>query len=116
MRGRVAIALWLCASELTVALPPQSSFETVETENGKITGHRSPKAQDVWEYLGVPYAQPPLGDLRFAAPQGYKAKGPYNAAKFVSAHFTCKMTGLTTSGRDSKYERSACTLLANQAQ
>jgi carboxylesterase type B len=32
----------------------------------------------------VPYAQPPLGDLRFAAPQKYTVKKAYTAAKFVS--------------------------------
>ena len=86
------IALWLSASTLSVAvLFP--TFETVNTENGRITGHRAPKAKDVWEYLGIPYAQPPLGQLRFAAPQKYQGKGPYRAAEFVSAYFislTCQ--------------------------
>jgi cholinesterase len=78
------IALWFCASKLTV-LALSQSFETVKTENGYITGHRSPKAGDVWEYLGIPYAQPPVGDLRFAAPQKYRANSSYTAARFVSA-------------------------------
>lgn len=84
MRGLLAVSAWLCASQLSLAAP-STSFETVETENGRITGHRAPKANVVWEYLGIPYAQPPLGDLRFAAPQKYKGKGPYTAAKFVGS-------------------------------
>ena len=83
-----AIALLLHASGLSLAVPSQIR-EIVKTDNGDITGHRSPKAKDVWEYLGIPYAQPPLGDLRFAAPQKYEGKGPYTAARFVSLSSLC---------------------------
>ncbi|KAF2032736.1 carboxylesteras-like protein [Setomelanomma holmii] len=76
MRVLITLATWACAVKLSLAAP-ELSFENVETQNGRITGHRSPKVKDVWEYLGVLYAQPPLGDLRFAAPQTYKSKGPY---------------------------------------
>ncbi|RMZ70289.1 triacylglycerol lipase V precursor [Pyrenophora seminiperda CCB06] len=50
------------------------NFETVATSNGEITGHRSPMASEVWEYLGIPYAQPPLGEQRFAVPKEYTSK------------------------------------------
>lgn len=83
MYGLITLALWLCVCELLLAAPG-TRFETVQTGNGRITGHRSPKVDNVWEYLGIPYAQPPLGELRFAAPQQYQAKGPYNATSFVS--------------------------------
>jgi cholinesterase len=83
MRGLLTIALWLHASGRSVAAPTQS-FVTVKTENGDITGHSAPKAKDVLEYLGIPYAQPPLGELRFAAPQKYIGEEPYTAANFVS--------------------------------
>jgi cholinesterase len=80
MRGVAAIAGWLCVFGLARA----ASFATVETENGRITGHRSAKVNAVWEYLGIPYAQPPLGELRFTAPEKYRANGPYSADNFVS--------------------------------
>ncbi|CAN9411816.1 unnamed protein product [Alternaria alternata] len=85
MHSLAALSLWLCAAGLALAVPNTSSFENVETENGRITGHRSLEANEVWEYLGIPYAQPPLGALRFAAPQRYKGNGTYIAANFFTA-------------------------------
>ncbi|OGE50273.1 hypothetical protein PENARI_c017G12199 [Penicillium arizonense] len=37
---------------------------SVSTQNGEIIGHDVPGSQGVVEWLGVPYAQPPVGDLR----------------------------------------------------
>ncbi|CAO1605838.1 hypothetical protein XANCAGTX0491_009343 [Xanthoria calcicola] len=56
----------------------------VKTSNGIIIGHEAPNASQVVEYLGIPYAQPPIGDLRFAAPVAYKgnAKSVFNASEF----------------------------------
>lgn len=88
MRGSAALAIWLCASGLAL-VTPEISFEVVETTNGRIVGHRSPKADGVWEYLGIPYAAPPLGDLRFVAPQKYKGNGSYTAAHFVRTLSRC---------------------------
>jgi hypothetical protein len=86
MHSLAALSLWLCASGLSLAAPNTLSFENVKTDNGHITGHRSPEANEVWEYLGIPYAQPPLGEMRFAAPRKYKGNATYIAANFVSTH------------------------------
>lgn len=43
---------------------------TVKTVNGTVQGAKCP-ANDVNSFLGIPYAQPPVGDLRFAPPQPY---------------------------------------------
>ncbi|KAH6529968.1 hypothetical protein HBI07_172570 [Parastagonospora nodorum] len=83
MRGLAVMTVGLCASNLSVAATVKS-FESFETRNGCITGHRSVKVKDVWEYLGIPYASLPLGDLRFAAPQRYERKGSHNASSFVA--------------------------------
>ena len=64
-----------------------ASFEsanalTVYTSNGPITGHAAPNVSDVIEYLGIPYAKPPIGNLRFAPPQPLTSTSPYDAIKF----------------------------------
>ncbi|KAJ4986248.1 carboxylesterase [Stagonosporopsis vannaccii] len=83
MRGFTRSAIAICLGILAqIHAASDTSFETVETENGHIMGHRSTKAEAVWEYLGIPYAQPPLGELRFAAPQRFKANGRYVAENF----------------------------------
>lgn len=42
---------------------------TVQTWSGKVTGTVDPANPNVRQFLGIPYAQPPLGDLRFAPPR-----------------------------------------------
>lgn len=60
------------------------------TTNGPIIGHPVANAPDVAEYLGIPYAQPPLGPLRFAAPQPYSG----NNESFIASRYgyTCPQT------------------------
>ncbi len=45
-----------------------SNDTTVKTSSGRYVGHPSPQYPDVTEYLGIGYAVPPMGSLRFAAP------------------------------------------------
>jgi len=59
-----------------------SSYITVDTSNGPVTGHPAPNSACVIEYLGVPYAKPPVGDLRFAAPEPLTETAAYNASEF----------------------------------
>ena len=56
----------------------------VKTTSGILTGQASSQAPDVDEYLGIPYAQPPIGNLRFALPKAFEGKGELiNATSFV---------------------------------
>uniref|UniRef100_A0A0K0EM55 Acetylcholinesterase n=1 Tax=Strongyloides stercoralis TaxID=6248 RepID=A0A0K0EM55_STRER len=59
----------------------------VETKHGKIKGVPSLVAKDVVEFLGVPYALPPLKELRFREPQCLPKKYYYNfkAMKYAKA-------------------------------
>jgi carboxylesterase type B len=56
----------------------------VWTGSGLIEGHAAPNRSSVSEYLGIPYGQAPVGDLRFAAPVAFHSNGTYKAANFVS--------------------------------
>lgn len=57
--------------------------QAVRTSSGSIVGHPASSRPDVSEYLGIPFAKPPVGDLRFAAPQAYVSSGKINATAFV---------------------------------
>ena len=44
---------------------------TVKTTSGVIIGHANDRYTSVSEYLSIPFAKPPVNDLRFAPPQAY---------------------------------------------
>lgn len=46
----------------------------VQTKSGKIRGirERAANGKDVDMWWGVPYAEPPIGDLRFRSPKPIK--------------------------------------------
>ncbi|KAF2405046.1 alpha/beta-hydrolase [Trichodelitschia bisporula] len=54
----------------------------VRTSSGPILGHASNWHPAVTEYLGIPYAQPPVGTLRFAPPAPYTSNASFTAAHF----------------------------------
>jgi hypothetical protein len=58
--------------------------QVVETSSGAVSGHAASNATGVSEYLGIPFAQPPVGDLRFAAPVTYNGSEAINGSSFVS--------------------------------
>ena len=62
----------LIAFAIVFAVPavPGAQLTSVKTETGTVSG--SPVARGVVAYLGIPYAAPPVGDLRWRAPQPAK--------------------------------------------
>jgi cholinesterase len=57
--------------------------QTVQTDSGPVNGHAAANATAVSEYLGIPFAKPPVGDLRFAPPQKYTSNSTVNGTNFV---------------------------------
>ncbi|KAK8088319.1 hypothetical protein PG997_003280 [Apiospora hydei] len=59
---------------------------TVSTTSGLLHGFINETAPNVRQWLGVPYAEPPVGALRFMRPQRKKADtGPIEATKYSPA-------------------------------
>ena len=57
--------------------------QSVQTSSGLVTGQAASNRTQVSEYLGIPFAQPPTGILRFAAPEKFSGSGKIQATTFV---------------------------------
>ncbi|KAK3111927.1 hypothetical protein LTR53_012322, partial [Teratosphaeriaceae sp. CCFEE 6253] len=82
----LTVALWL---GLASCAPPSyhhghgyGDALTIPTTSGAVTGFVNATAPNVRQWLGIPYAAPPLGDLRFAPPQA-PIPGSVNATAFA---------------------------------
>lgn len=58
--------------------------QSVRTTSGLVVGHSAANASEVSEYVGIPYAAPPLGRLRFQPPVHYTGNDTINATALVS--------------------------------
>ena len=67
---------------------PNDSAREVNTTLGTIVGKLEtlPNGKTVYEYLGIPYAKPPVNELRFARPESFQPwSGKRTAKEFGSA-------------------------------
>ena len=67
---------------------PNDSAREVNTTLGTIVGKLEtlPNGKTVYEYLGIPYAKPPLNESRFARPESFQPwSGKKEAKEFGSA-------------------------------
>ncbi|PVH90893.1 alpha/beta-hydrolase [Periconia macrospinosa] len=56
--------------------------QLVSTSSGTVIGGNASNGSEVSGYFGIPYAKPPIGDLRFAPPQKFEGRGTINATSF----------------------------------
>ncbi|KAH7356153.1 cholinesterase precursor [Pyrenochaeta sp. MPI-SDFR-AT-0127] len=55
------------------AVPVEQRSPRVQTTSGTLIGHQASNRSYVTEFLGIRYAEAPVGELRFAAPKKYAA-------------------------------------------
>ena len=88
------LKFWLLAlSRLCTSEKLDQVGATVQTTSGAVTGHAALNKTAVSEYLGIPYAQPPLGNLRFASPQKYQSAKAFDASSYSP---DCPQKGLSS--------------------
>jgi hypothetical protein len=66
MMRQTALALSVCAGIASCA-PTNVTGPTAQIKNGTLQGVYSPEYDQDF-FLGIPYAQPPVGNLRFRSP------------------------------------------------
>jgi len=87
--------------------------QRVQAAGGVIHGQASKWQPGVSEYLGIPFAQPPVGNLRFAAPKPNQLNGTFVAHKFG---FSCPSNLAPAENKTISYESWAKTLLGQLGQ
>ncbi|CAI4214368.1 unnamed protein product [Parascedosporium putredinis] len=92
--------------------------QLVNTTSGPVLGQASAWQPLVSEYLGVPYAQPPVGALRFAAPAALKRDAANASEPFAATAYgaSCPVNINSTPGAKVSYRSFAETLLGRLAQ
>ncbi|KAH6664513.1 Alpha/Beta hydrolase protein [Halenospora varia] len=94
----VLLAAGTCISSPTLSFPRTTSSPVVTVKNGSYTGLRNPTySQDF--FLGIPFAQPPVNDLRFRNPVSLNSSWPDSRAATAYPPF-CVGYGGDDTGHD----------------
>ncbi|MCJ1375142.1 hypothetical protein MMC20_006376 [Loxospora ochrophaea] len=93
MKYLAGLAVFAALALLAPALPQDfqswSVGQAVNTTSGVIQGHAAPNRTAVSEYLGIPYAVPPLSALRFEAPVAFSGSGVFQADHYSLYETDC---------------------------
>ncbi|KAN0091824.1 alpha/beta-hydrolase [Hyaloscypha variabilis] len=115
MKPSIVLFLTVATVALADSLEQRQSNWTVgqivQTDSGPVSGHAALNASQVSEYLGIPFAAPPVGDLRFAAPQKYTGNSSINGTSFG---FSCPAA--TISGTPSEANLASANITASGLQ
>lgn len=83
----------------------------VHTESGAVVGkiENLPYGKSVHNYLGIPYAEPPVGKLRFAAPKPIRSWSEVKRATVFGA--PCPQPSVLYRGTEINFTRSGMAYL-----
>lgn len=108
MRTRLCTVALGLLSPVFAKIFPLDDYD-IFTTNGKITGHPQPNLRNTAEFLGISYAQPPVGPLRFASPLP-----PGSNESFVAANRVCS-NALSGSRRKKGGDKNKVTLFGQSS-
>ncbi|KAH8667920.1 Alpha/Beta hydrolase protein [Tricladium varicosporioides] len=88
-----------------------SIYKTIQTSSGPVRGHSATVNENVSSYLGIPYAEPPVGSLRFMPPIRYNGSTTIDGSRIG---FACPaVTFFSARGNDlNNYNVSLANLTA----
>lgn len=85
MRYALILHYLITAVRFTHALGQRPSELRIQTSSGMVHGIYNDTATTVRGFLGIPYAEPPMNELRFAPPRGkLPSSFPIDASSFSS--------------------------------
>jgi para-nitrobenzyl esterase len=98
----LGIALLAGLTLVGLPLPAASAAGVVPTDEGPVRGAETPAVK---EYLGIPYAAPPVGELRWRPPQPHaRWRGPLDATHFGNhCPQTSSFAGVASTSEDCLY-------------
>jgi cholinesterase len=80
---QVILGLPAASQDITRASTEWVIGQAVNTTSGPVSGHPASNETEVSEYLGIPYAIPPIDQLRWQPPIAYTGEAPINGTSFV---------------------------------
>lgn len=89
LSGLIAVATLFssCSAGLTAGTVRRDAWtvgQTVQTTSGPVEGQEASSSDGVSEYLGIPYAAPPVGECRWLPPAKFSGNTTIKATSFVS--------------------------------